>query len=178
MDTDKILYRDDFESPLGPMIAGASSQGLCFLEWHDRGGIDRIKARVEKRYRLPLEAGHTKTVDMLFTDLDRYFNAKLRSFTIPLHIVGTPFEQRVWSELLKIPYGETRSYGQLAKILGKPGASRAVGRANGANYISILIPCHRVCDSNGNLHGYGGGLWRKKHLLELEAGVRQVTAAV
>ena len=178
MDTDTILYRDDFESPLGPMIAGASRRGICFLEWHDRGGIDRIKTSVEKRYRLPVETGQTQIVDTLFAELEQYFKAELRAFSVPLHIAGTPFEQSVWAELLKIPYGETRSYGQLAKILGKPGASRAVGRANGANYISILIPCHRVCDSNGNLHGYGGGLWRKKHLLELEAGVRQVTATM
>lgn len=173
MSSDRIVYRDDIESPLGAMIAGASSQGICFLEWHDRGGIDRILKRVEKRYRLPVERGEHPYVQRLMTELAEYFMGARAAFTGPLHIAGTAFEQSVWNQLLAIPHGETRSYGDLARALGNPGASRAVGRANGANYISILIPCHRVCDSNGNLHGYGGGLWRKKRLLELEAGVVQ-----
>ncbi|GAB4322051.1 MAG: hypothetical protein Kow0074_13320 [Candidatus Zixiibacteriota bacterium] len=173
-----ILYRDDIDSPLGPMIAGASSQGLCFLEWHDRGGTEQILKRVEKRYRLPLEEGEHPVVNQLTVELARYFDGLGSSFTVPLHIAGTPFEVSVWQQLLRIPYGETRSYGDIARELGKPGASRAVGRANGANYLSIVIPCHRVCDSNGKLHGYGGGLWRKQRLLELEAGVVQTLAGV
>lgn len=168
----------DFESPLGPMIAGATDQGVCFLEWHDRGGIDRIKARVEKRYKCELVAGSNTHLKKLGRELTSYFKGKLSEFTVPIDVTGTAFEQKVWNQLLKIPYGETRSYGQMAKFLGKPGASRAVGRANGANYLSILIPCHRVIEANGKLRGYGGGLWRKKYLLELEAGGSQLDSGL
>jgi O-6-methylguanine DNA methyltransferase len=101
-----------------------------------------------------------------------YFNEKLKKFQVRIDVNGTLFEKNVWDQLLHIPYGETRSYGQIAKHLGKPGAQRAVGRANGANYLSIVIPCHRVIEANGNLRGYGGKLWRKKYLLELEAGLK------
>ena len=169
----KVTYTD-FESPLGPMIAGATEKGVCFLEWHDRGGVDRIKARVEKRYECELTEGSNAHLKKLGRELASYFRGKLSEFTIPIDVTGTPFEQRVWGQLLKIPYGETRSYGQMAKSLGKPGASRAVGRANGANYLSIIIPCHRVIEANGKLRGYGGGLWRKKYLLELESGGNQL----
>ena len=177
MPSDSIVCCD-FDSPLGPMIAGACDDGLCFLEWHDRGGVDRIRARVEKRYRMTLDMGKHKILKQLGSELIEYFSGKRSDFDVPLHIKGTPFERSVWNQLLKIPHGETRSYGQLAKKLKNPGASRAVGRANGANYMSILIPCHRVIDSNGKLHGYGGGLWRKKWLLELEAGVLQELVAM
>ena len=178
MPKDRIVYRDNIESPLGPMIAGATSKGVCFLEWHDRGGIGRIKARVEKRYQMPVEPGDNEHLAQLERELTEYFASERREFDVVLDVKGTPFEDRVWEQLLAIPCGQTRSYGEIASTLGKPGASRAVGRANGANYVSIVIPCHRVIDSNGNLHGYGGGLWRKKRLLELEAGVVQAVAGV
>ncbi|MEU8888043.1 methylated-DNA--[protein]-cysteine S-methyltransferase [Streptomyces sp. NPDC048442] len=102
--------------------------------------------------------------------LNAYFEGELKEFTLPIHLEGTPFQRTVWAELRKIPYGETRSYGELAKALGKPGASRAVGLANGKNPISIVVPCHRVIGSGGSLTGYGGGLERKQHLLALERG--------
>ena len=178
MPKDRIVYRDNIESPLGPMIAGATPKGVCFLEWHDRGGTDRIKARVEKRYQMPVEPGDNEHLTQLERELTEYFASERREFDVVLDVKGTPFEDRVWEQLLAIPCGQTRSYGEIAGTLGKPGASRAVGRANGANYVSIVIPCHRVIDSNGNLHGYGGGLWRKKRLLELEAGVVQAVAGV
>jgi AraC family transcriptional regulator, regulatory protein of adaptative response / methylated-DNA-[protein]-cysteine methyltransferase len=169
MSNRNIVYCN-LDSPLGEMIAGATDDGICFLEWHDRGGISRILKRVEKRYRLPVEAGEHQNLDLLKDELYRYFTGALKEFSVPLNIQGTSFECRTWDLLLRIPYGETRSYGDLARDLNKPGAVRAVGRANGANYISIIIPCHRVIAASGNLQGYGGGLWRKKWLLELEAG--------
>jgi O-6-methylguanine DNA methyltransferase len=178
MPEDRIVYRDNIGSPLGMMIAGATAKGVCLLEWHDRGGIDRIKTRVEKRYKMPLERGDNKHLQQLERELNEYFAADRREFTLALDVHGTAFEDKVWEQLLAIPCGETRSYGQIAKAVGRPGASRAVGRANGANYVAIVIPCHRVIDSNGNLHGYGGGLWRKKRLLELEAGVVQAVAGI
>lgn len=162
----------DLPSPLGEMTAGASEKGICFLEWHDRGGVDRIKARVEKRYRRQVVSGENQHLEKLRDELARYFEGKLSTFTVQLDIAGTEFERTVWKQLLKIPYGETRSYGQMAVDLNRPGAQRAVGRANGANYVSIVIPCHRVIEATGKLRGYGGGLWRKEWLLKLEHSQR------
>ena len=169
MPTDKIVFRD-LKSPLGDMIAGATAKGVCFLEWHDRGGVERIRERIKKRYKMPLLQGSNTHLDQLEKDLDTYFSGKLKKFKVAIAVKGTPFEEKIWEQLLAIPYGETRTYGQIARLLGKPGGARAVGRANGANYVSIVIPCHRVIESNGNLRGYGGKLWRKKYLLDLESG--------
>jgi len=169
MSESSIVYRD-FDSPLGPMIAGATPKGVSFLEWHDRGGVERIMERVQKRYRRELTPGDNPHLEQLEHELAEYFAGTRKRFLSPVDVTGTPFEQSVWDQLLAIPYGKTRSYGDLALALGKPGAQRAVGRANGANYVSIVVPCHRVIESNGNLRGYGGGLWRKKWLLELERG--------
>lgn len=162
-----IIYTD-INSPLGDMIAGATDKGICFLEWHDRGGVERILSRVEKRYKKPLKLGVSNHLLKLQKELNNYFDQTLNKFLVPIDVNGTRFENNVWDALLKIPYGETRSYGEIAKELDNPGASRAIGRANGANYLSIIIPCHRVIESNGKLRGYGGGLSRKKFLLELE----------
>ena len=169
MSENSIVYRD-FKSPLGPMIAGATPNGVCFLEWHDRGGVERIMERVEKRYNMPLRPGGNAHLERLEGELAGYFAGTEKRFLTSVDVTGTQFEQAVWGQLVAIPYGQTRGYGDLALALGKPGAQRAVGRANGANYVSIVIPCHRVIESNGNLRGYGGGLWRKKWLLELERG--------
>ncbi len=158
------------DSPLGKMIAGATDKGAIFLEWHDRGGVERIKQRVEKRYKMPLVKGNNKHLDQLEKELATYFKGKLKRFKVKTDVTGTLFERKTWEQLLAIPYGQTRSYTQIAEKLGKPGARRAVGRANGANYLGIVIPCHRVIEANGNLRGYGGKVWRKKYLLELEAG--------
>ncbi|MFB7605142.1 methylated-DNA--[protein]-cysteine S-methyltransferase [Streptomyces gardneri] len=108
--------------------------------------------------------------------LDAYFAGELTEFDLPLHLVGTPFQLRVWEELCRIPYGETRTYGELAEALGNPTASRAVGLANGKNPVSIVVPCHRVVGAGGSLTGYGGGLDRKQRLLALEAGVQAPAA--
>lgn len=170
MSATNIIYRE-LPGPLGTMIAGTTGDGLCFLEWHDRGGVERILDRVAKRFRRGTEHGDHPRLDELEKELAHYFEGKLTAFTVPIDVTGTPFETQVWNELQRIPYGKTRSYGEMAERLGRPGAQRAVGRANGANYLSIVIPCHRVIDAGGKLHGYGGGLWRKKYLLELEAGV-------
>jgi AraC family transcriptional regulator of adaptative response/methylated-DNA-[protein]-cysteine methyltransferase len=164
-----IVYRN-LDGPLGDMIAGATNNGVCFLEWHDRGGVPRILEKVSRRYGLPLKPGKHRHLDLLEGELRQYFEGTLTTFTVPTDIKGTPFERHTWEQLLSIPYGETRSYGDLARQLGKPGAARAVGRANGANYISIIIPCHRVIETAGGLRGYGGGVWRKQWLLEHEAG--------
>lgn len=170
MSEDKITYRD-IPGELGEMIAGATSDGICFLEWHDRGGVERIKKRVQKRYGMELIQGNSGHIDSLESELTDYFAGKLQRFKTPLDYTGTGFERQIWKLLLSIPYGETRSYGQMADLARRPGAQRAVGRANGANYVSIVIPCHRVIRADGDLCGYGGKLWRKKRLLELESGI-------
>lgn len=110
--------------------------------------------------------------------LDAYFAGELTEFDLPLRLAGTPFQQSVWAELLKIPYGETRSYGELAEQLGKPGASRAVGLANGKNPVSIVVPCHRVIGASGSLTGYGGGVDRKQRLLAFENGTENDVPAL
>ena len=163
----KIVY-SNIQSPIGDMIAGTTDKGICFLEWHDRGGVERILNRVEKRYNKTPEQGVSKHLLKLQNELNSYFEGILTDFKTDIDVNGTKFENTVWNKLLLIPYGEMKSYGEIAAELGKPGASRAVGRANGSNYLSIVIPCHRVIESSGKLKGYGGGLWRKKYLLDLE----------
>ncbi len=169
------VYYQIAQSPIGEFIAGATSTGCCVFEFHDRGGFDRVRARVEKRYGMEMVRGSNGNVEMMITQVQEYFDCRRREFTLPLQLKGTAFELSVWNELKKIPYGSTTSYGKLAQILGRPGASRAVGRANGANYLAIIIPCHRVIEANGSLRGYGGGLWRKKYLLDLEQGQKPIS---
>jgi AraC family transcriptional regulator of adaptative response/methylated-DNA-[protein]-cysteine methyltransferase len=125
--------------------------------------------RLQVLLRQPLVPGDHPHLEQTREQLDRYFAGTLRDFGVPLVFRGTPFEERVWRELVQIPYGKTVSYAGLATKVGAPGAQRAVGRANGMNRIAIVIPCHRVVNSDGKLGGYGGGLWRKHWLLSLEA---------
>jgi AraC family transcriptional regulator of adaptative response/methylated-DNA-[protein]-cysteine methyltransferase len=165
------------ETPLGPMVAGATSEGICLLEFSDRRMLEAQFDRIRRRFAIPMVPGENDHLQKLRAELVEYFAGKRRDFTLPLVYPGTEFEQRVWSQLLAIPYSETRSYQDLARTLGQPGASRAVGRANGMNRIAILIPCHRVVNQNGELGGYGGGLWRKHILLELEKEGRSLISA-
>jgi AraC family transcriptional regulator of adaptative response/methylated-DNA-[protein]-cysteine methyltransferase len=156
------------ETPLGPMVAGANREGVCLLEFTDRRMLETQFLTIRKRFRCTVVPGTNEHLEHLKDELTRYFAAQLDRFTVPLVYPGTPFEERVWAELLKIPYGETRSYEDIAAAVGFPGASRAVGAANGRNRVSIVIPCHRVINKNGQLSGYGGGVWRKRILLESE----------
>jgi len=167
MEQHRLVFRF-MQTPLGEMVAGASSRGLCLMEFRDRGGLERISARIRKRYGTEMVAGESPFLDQASLEIGEYFAGVRQSFTVALDMKGTTFEQRVWDQLLHIPYGETRSYGYVASLLGKPGAGRAVGRANGANYIAVIVPCHRVIEEGGHLRGYGGGLWRKRQLLDLE----------
>jgi AraC family transcriptional regulator of adaptative response/methylated-DNA-[protein]-cysteine methyltransferase len=176
MNTDVIVCRNLW-SPVGDMVAGSSAAGICFLEWHSRGGVETIRQRVEKRYQTNVVDGSHPHLEALERELGDYFDGSLARFTVPVDLRGTAFELQVWKQLLDIPYGQTRSYGDIAQAVGRPLAFRAVGRANGANYISIVVPCHRVIESSGKLRGYGGGLWRKKYLIELEARGKQAGLA-
>ena len=156
------------ETPRGPMVAGATSEGICLLEFSDRRMLETQFEKIRRRFPVPMIPGESDHLSQLRAELAEYFAGSRRDFMVPLIYPGTEFEHRVWSELLAIPYGETRSYQDIARTLEQTGASRAVGRANGMNRIAILIPCHRVVNQNGELGGYGGGLWRKRILLEME----------
>ena len=156
------------ESPVGPLVAGATQAGVCLLEFTDRRMLETQFTTIRKRFGCGIVPGESEHLDRLREELARYFAGALRQFTVPLIYPGTPFERRVWDGLLSISYGETRSYDDLAREIGCHGASRAVGGANGRNRIAIVIPCHRVINKSGALGGYGGGLWRKQFLLDLE----------
>jgi AraC family transcriptional regulator of adaptative response/methylated-DNA-[protein]-cysteine methyltransferase len=157
-------------TPLGPVLAGATEGGLCLLEFIDRRMLETQLARLQRLFGRRIVPGTHPIFAILADQLGNYFRATLRRFTIPLDVRGTEFQLRVWAALQEIPYGETRSYKQQAEAIGMPTAVRAVANANGDNRISILIPCHRVIGSDGKLTGYGGGLWRKQFLLNLEQG--------
>jgi AraC family transcriptional regulator of adaptative response/methylated-DNA-[protein]-cysteine methyltransferase len=155
-------------TPLGPIIAGAAAEGICLLEFADRRTLEIQCERLEKRFHAQLLPGPSEHLDKLRRELDMYFAGRLRKFKVPLILAGTEFQKKVWQALQTIPYGQTRSYGQQAIMIGQPKAARAVGRANGDNPIAIIVPCHRVIGNNSQLIGYGGGLWRKRFLLDLE----------
>lgn len=156
-------------TPLGTMIACASEKGICLLEFSDRKMLERELQLISKRFNTSIVPSENSLFKQLRQQLDSYFEGTLKEFTVPLDWVGSDFQKEVWKVLLQIPYGKTSTYAIQAKRIGKPSSVRAVANANGMNMISILVPCHRVIGSDGSLTGYGGGLWRKKKLLELEA---------
>jgi AraC family transcriptional regulator of adaptative response/methylated-DNA-[protein]-cysteine methyltransferase len=156
------------QTPLGLLVAGANPKGVCLLEFADRRAFEHQVAVLKKCLGAALVPGRNEHIERLEEELSYYFEGRLRSFTVPLVIAGTPFQELVWRRLLEIPFGEVISYGGLADEISHPGAQRAVGRANGDNRLAILVPCHRVVQKNGELRGYGGGLWRKQFLLDLE----------
>ena len=154
----ETIYYTRIASPVGPLLLAVSERGLMALEF-DRGDV--ADAWVESRERNAACA----------RQLEEYFAGQRRQFDLPLDLRGTDFQKRCWQELLTIPYGETRSYADIARAIGNPSAVRAVGLANGQNPVAIIVPCHRVIGSDGSLTGYGGGLETKRKLLELEGAV-------
>lgn len=169
------LLTHTLDSPLGELQVGATDAGVCLLEFADRRALPTETRQLAKAVG-PLVPGVNQHIERMADQLRRYFEGTLTEFTVPLHVLrGTPFQRTVWDRLRRIPYGATMSYGELAAAIGRPGSQRAVGAANGANGIAIVIPCHRVVQSDGKLRGYGGGLWRKQFLLEHEAAVSGAT---
>jgi len=162
------MFAERIETPLGGMIAVADDVGLRLVEFVDRRATERELSILRKRLRTNIVPGEHPHLETIRGQLVDYFSGRKLEFDIPLAPVGSDFQLRAWEILRSIPVGETRSYSWMAKQLGDENARRAVGRANGTNMICIVIPCHRVIRADGTLCGYGGGLWRKKWLLEHE----------
>lgn len=158
-----------FPSKIGPMFACATEHGLCLLEFTDRRMLESEFKDLCKRLNAVILPGENEHLEQVQREIGEYFDGKLKTFSVALDTPGTEFQQMVWAGLQDIQYGETRSYKDQAAFLGKPTAIRAVASANGMNRISVIIPCHRVIGSDGNLTGYGGGLARKRYLLDLES---------
>ena len=157
----ETLYYSRHDSPAGPLVLVVSEKGLVGLEF-DRGKFPPAKSK-----DIVWQESDDKTKSYL-RELREYFDGKRREFTFPLDLRGTPFQVKCWRALLNIPYGETRSYADIARVVGRPQAYRAVGMANNRNPIAIVVPCHRVIGADGSLTGYGGGLERKRWLLAHE----------
>jgi len=156
------------ETDLGTMIAAATDRGICMFEYADYKLLDLQLRQLAVSFKTSPVRGENTHFYTLEKQLREYFKGERKSFDIPLDLVGTEFQKQVWYSLLEIPYGCTTTYAKQAEAVGKPSAVRAVANANGKNKISIILPCHRVIGTNGTLTGYGGGIERKKKLLELE----------
>lgn len=171
-DKGMALLSKTIETEVGPMCAVVDGDALVMLEFADPERLQpQMDGLVERSFGSIREGEHPLH-SVVAGQLNEFFAGSRQEFDLPLKLVGTEFQKRVWELLLTIPFGQTRSYGDLARELGDPDLTRAVGMANGANRIAIVVPCHRVIGADGSLTGYGGGLWRKKRLLELEQGQR------
>ena len=161
-----------FNSSCGLFVLASFGDKLCLCDWSNNPCAERNQRRIERYLNASFKIETTSVLEEAKRQLDGYFAGNRKAFTIPLHLVGTDFQQQVWNELLNIPYGATISYKEIAQNIGKPKAVRAVAGAIGANGISILIPCHRVIGSDKSLTGYAGGLKAKKMLLQIETQIK------
>lgn len=166
---DELVRADWFDTPLGPMIAVADKRHLLMLEFFERKSLARELGAVQKGAGGRIGVGRFDPIDQIVDEMGQFFRGEFSQFSTPLAPFGTEFSKSVWAALRDIPAGVTQSYGDVAKTIGRPTATRAVARANGANPIAIVVPCHRVIGADGTLTGYGGGLWRKRWLIEHEA---------
>lgn len=165
-----LIRVDRLATPLGPMLVGATDTQLCLLEFVDRRMLPAQVQRLRRRLGAAFVPDRNSIIDQTEGEISDYFDGSRQDFTVPIVTPGTEFQEAVWAALTRIPYGRTVSYRDLAEEVGHPGAVRAVGTTNGLNALAIIVPCHRVIGADGKLVGYGGGLWRKKRLLELETG--------
>lgn len=154
-----------YKSPFGPMLLGSYMGKLCLADWQDRKNRKTIDRKIQKALKAEYSEQGSEVVDQTIKQLDAYFTCKRIVFDIPLLLIGTEFQRSVWEALMEIPYGKTSSYQELSQSIGNEKAVRAVANANGANAISIIVPCHRIIGSDGSLTGYAGGLEIKKKLL-------------
>jgi O-6-methylguanine DNA methyltransferase len=167
-----MIYYRILSTPIGEMLAAESDCQICLLEFVDNRSPKTVLRPLEKKNTREMTAKDTPLLKKLDDQLASYFDGKLRDFDLPLSFTGTDFQKKVWKRLCQIPYGQVVNYGWIASRIGSPDSSRAVGRANGANPIAIVVPCHRVIGKDGQLVGYGGKLWRKKWLLEHEGALQ------
>lgn len=165
-----VVWLRHLETPLGPMVAAATDEALCLLEFADRRMLERQIRTLARKLSPVFAPGAADPLRRIARELEAYFSTGTADFRTPLLLLGSEFQRSVWESLRAIPAGATVSYAELAARLGRPRAVRAVARANGDNRLAIVVPCHRVIGSDGALTGYGGGLWRKRRLLELERG--------
>lgn len=163
-----VVHVDRIPTPLGLMLVGATDDALCMLEFVDRRALPNQVKRVRRRLRAVFVPGSNAVIESIASEVNGYFDGERTTFDTPVLPCGTDFQQDVWRALLDVPYGETASYRDIARAVDREGAVRAVGTANGANALAIVIPCHRIVGADGQLTGYGGGLWRKQRLLDLE----------
>ncbi len=166
MDEIHIQY---YDSPCGEIVLGSVGEGLCLCDWNERPCALRNKRRLVRLLNAVFKEESSPVIERAKAQLDEYFALDRRTFDLPLHPVGTPFQKRVWDALLEIPYGQTRTYKETARRVGNARGARAVAQAIGANGIAIIIPCHRVIGSDDTLTGFAGGLEVKKKLLLLES---------
>ncbi len=162
------------DTPLGSMFAIANDEALYLLEFVERRGLEREVERLQQRTKSAIIPGITKPITSIENEIKAYFDGELTEFKTPYHLQGSPFQKRVWEALCKIPYGITKSYKEQAETIDMPLACRAVANANGANQLAIIIPCHRIITSSGDLGGYGGGIARKKWLIEHERTMARI----
>jgi AraC family transcriptional regulator, regulatory protein of adaptative response / methylated-DNA-[protein]-cysteine methyltransferase len=167
------LVSASIETALGPMLAVAAADRVCLLEFADRRMLPTQLKRVQRRFRSSINPGRAGVFDQLEAELGEYFAGSRRSFDTLLATVGSPWQEACWTVLRSIQYGATISYAEGAAAAGRRDSNRAFGRANGDNRLAILVPCHRVVGTDGALTGYGGGLWRKAALLELEGAAQR-----
>ncbi len=167
-----IIKTRRYDSPCGVLRLGCYGVYPCLCDWQtEERHCSRIDKRLERLLDARFETGTSNVIEKAVEQLDEFFAGERRVFDVPLLFAGTDFQKKVWNELRKIPFGEIISYGELARRIGMPEAVRAVANANGANAISVFVPCHRVIGSDNTLTGYGGGLGTKRKLLELEGAL-------
>lgn len=165
---ENVIHIKYYESPCGRLILGSFKGRLCLCDWQREKRINVVNNRLKRMLKADFKEGTSDVIEQAAQQLDEFFAGKRRAFDIPLLFVGTDFQKTVWNELLKVPFGKTISYREMAERIGYPKAVRAVANSNGANAMAIFAPCHRVIGSDGSLTGFAGGLYAKRRLLELE----------
>lgn len=174
MKSNNVIMVEQYSSPCGTLMLGAVEDELCMCDWMSSVHHERVCMRLAKLLDADFERESSPVVDMARSQLDEFFAGNRREFDVPLLLSGTPFQKSVWRELLKIPYGQTVPYGEVARRLDARSAVRAVANAVGANAVSIFVPCHRVVGSDGSLTGYAGGLFAKSCILQIEGGANEI----
>ncbi|MEZ4807076.1 MAG: methylated-DNA--[protein]-cysteine S-methyltransferase [Flavobacteriales bacterium] len=165
-----------FETPVGAMVLGSFNDALCLCDWPYRRSRKAVDERIQRGLDAHVRVGSSAVIEEAMIQLEAYFKGTRQTFDLPIRMVGTEFQQRVWKALLDVPYGSTTTYADLTATIAGPTAIRAVASANGANALSIIVPCHRIIGSDGALVGYAGGVPVKRRLLQLERAIAGASA--